>query len=169
MINLEALSQLVWELRFLSVASQTAHWRVFGPTSYSDHLLYGRVYEKLDELLDPLAERLTAFAQMEDRKYVCPLEQARYVHVRMTEVGPRLEEALEDPNLTAAFFYNEMHSLTRRMRTFASDVAHGNDMTFGLEDMLASTANDLETLVYFLERRAQILLKPAGGTQALGV
>lgn len=161
MINLEALSQLVWELRFLSMAAQTAHWRVFGPTSYSDHLLYGKVYEKLDELLDPLAERLTGFSQMEDSKYVSPLEQAKYVHIRMVEVMPRLQEALEDPNLTAAFFYEEFLALTRRMRSLSSDIGHQNGMTFGLEDLLATTADDLETLLFFLERRAQVLLKPS--------
>jgi DNA-binding ferritin-like protein len=165
MIRLEALSQLVWELRYLSMAAQVAHWRVFGPTSYSDHLLYGRVYEKLNDMLDPLAEKLTALSQMEDRKYVCPLEQAKYVHLRMTDSMPRLQEALEDPNLTAAFFYNELLSLTRRMRSFASEIAHGEEMTFGLEDFLGDMSGDLETLVYFLERRAQVILSPSSGTQ----
>lgn len=162
-MNLEALSQLVWELRYLSMAAQAAHWRVFGPSSYSDHLLYERVYEKLNGLLDPLAERLTAYSQMDDRKYVCPLEQAKYVHMRMTDVSPKLQSALEDPNLTAAFFYESLLSLTRRMRSFSSEVAHGEEMTYGLEDLLASTASELETLVYFLERRAQVLINPSPG------
>lgn len=156
--SLEMLSQLVWELRFLSMAAQTAHWRVFGPTSWSDHELYKLIYEKLDELLDPLAERLTAFAGMRDQKYVCPLAQARYVHVRTQELFPVLRSALEDPDTTSAFFYEQFLSLTRSFRSFAVDLAHGGEITFGLEDLLASTAGEMEQLLFFLERRSQVLV-----------
>jgi len=73
---------------------------------------------------------------------------------------PKLESALLDPSLTAAFFYEELYALTRHMRSFASDVAHGEEMSLGLEDILAGTASELETLVYFLERRAQVIVSP---------
>jgi len=33
-------------------------------------------------------------------------------------------------------------------------------MSLGLEDILAGTASELETLVYFLERRAQVIVSP---------
>lgn len=162
MIDLQLLANFVWELRFLSMASQTAHWRVFGPTSYSDHQLYGRVYEKLDELLDPLAEQLTALSQMDDERFVSPTAQAQYIYMRFSDIAPRLEHALTDPNLTAAFFYQELLGITRKMRTLAQDLGRGGEISFGLEDLLAATAGELETLVFFLERRAQILAKPVG-------
>jgi DNA-binding ferritin-like protein len=59
--NLMRLSHLVWELRFFAMASQAAHWRVFGPTSYSDHELYKRVYEKRDSRHSPnsMIERMS--------------------------------------------------------------------------------------------------------------
>lgn len=157
MIDLQLLSNFVWELRFYSMAAQAAHWRVFGPSSYSDHLLYGVVYEKLDELLDPIAERLTAMSQLDDMKFVSPVAQAEYVATRMRDVAPRLEESLLDPSLTAAFFYEELFSLSNKMRAFASDLAHCGQISLGLEDLLAAAAGELETLVFFLERRAQIL------------
>lgn len=162
MTDLQQFSHLVWEFRYLSMAAQTAHWRVFGPTSYSDHQLYGRVYEKLNELLDPLAEQLTRLSEMDDTVHVDPVTQAKHVYLRMMDTGPRLKSALQDPNQTAAFFYEELLKLTRHMRQIASDIAHSGELSLGLEDLLASTAGELETLVYFLERRAQLLLKPMG-------
>ena len=155
--NLEAFSHLVWELRFLSMASQAAHWRAFGPSAWGDHALYKLLYEKMDELLDPMAERLTAFAQMKDRVYVCPLAQARYVHSRMQQVFPVLSQALEDPDRTAAFFYEELLHLTRSFRSVAVDIAAGDELTYGTEDLLAGTASELEQLLFFLERRSQVL------------
>lgn len=138
------------------MSAQTAHWRVFGPTAPSDHLLFGRIYEKLDELLDPLAERLTAFSKFEDEKYVCPLAQARFVYVRTKKLFPALQAALLDANLASSFFYEQLLSLTQRLRGLSSELKEEGFLTFGLEDLLASTADDLETLVYFLERRSQL-------------
>jgi hypothetical protein len=154
--RLQGLSHIVWELRFLSMTAQTAHWRVFGPTAYTDHLLFGRIYEKLDELLDPLAERLTALSKFDDEKYVCPLSQARYVYKRTKKLFPRLQKALLSSDLASLFFYEQLLSLTQRMRGLSSELKVEGFLTFGLEDLLASTADDLETLVYFLERRSQL-------------
>jgi len=165
--NLQKLSNLVWELRFLSMASQAAHWRVFGPTSYSDHQLFGRIYEKLDDLLDPLAERLTAFSEFEDTRYVNPLEQARYVYRRMTKVAPELERSLLDANLAATFFYENLLSLTRKLRGLSSAIKAEGYLTYGLDDLLASTASELETLVYFLERRSQQMAGPGLSPQSM--
>lgn len=153
--DLQPLSNLVWELRFLSMAAQTAHWRVFGPTSYSDHQLFGLIYEKLNGLLDPLAERLTAFSEFDDSRYVSPVDQARYVFKRMKQVGPQLERALLDSQLAATFFYEQLLTLTRKLRTLSAKFRTEGYLTYGLDDMLASSASELETLVYFLERRSQ--------------
>lgn len=158
--NLQTLANLVWELRFLSMAAQTAHWRVFGPTSYSDHLLFGRIYEKLDALLDPLAERLTAFSEFDDERYVDPVEQARYVLKRTKQLAPDLKEALLDANQAATFFYKHLLKFTRRLRGLSSEMRTEGFLTYGLDDLLASTANEMETLVYFLERRSQHMVSP---------
>lgn len=152
---IQKLSNLVWELRFWSIASQTAHWRVFGPTSYSDHTLYGQIYEKLSDLLDPLAERLTAMAQFDDEKYVDPLQQAKYVYSRMKTLGPPLKEALLSADSTSLFFYQELLSLSRKFRRLSSSLKKEGMLTLGLEDLLATTANEIEILVFFLERRSQ--------------
>jgi DNA-binding ferritin-like protein len=158
--NLQVLANLVWELRFLSMAAQTAHWRVFGPTSYSDHLLFGRIYEKLDSLLDPMAERLTAFSEFNDERYVDPVAQARYVFKRMKKLAPEMKEAFLDANLAATFFYEQLLRLTRKMRSLSSTLRTEGFLTYGLDDLLASTANEIETLVYFLERRSQQMAGP---------
>jgi len=166
MSALQKLSNLVWELRFWQLASQTAHWRVFGPSSYSDHLLYGQVYEKLADLVDPLAERLTALSQFDDEKYVDPVQQAKYVYSRMKKLGPSLQEVLLDADSTSLFFYQELLALSRKFRSLSSTFRKSGILTLGLEDLLATTANEIEILVFFLERRSQ---KPAPQPPSLSV
>lgn len=160
-MDLQGLSNLVWELRFLSIAAQTAHWRVFGPSSYSDHLLFGRVYEKLDELLDPIAERLTSMAQDSDEIFIDPVDQARYVYDRMTKVAPVLRSALLDANALSTFFYQYLKCLSGGFRSLSEMFDEEGILTSGLDDLLASTANEIETLVFFLERRSWMSL-PTG-------
>tara|TARA_R100000656_G_scaffold104176_1_gene76147 strand:+ start:172694 stop:173173 length:480 start_codon:yes stop_codon:yes gene_type:complete len=155
-MNLEILANLVWELRFLSMVSQTAHWRVFGPSAPGDHGLYKVVYEKLDELLDPLAEVLTAHLEFNDR-VVCPLAQATYVRERMDSIMPHLEGTLQNPDALAVLVFEEVKSLVHHFREIAAEIGGSTGLTFGLEDRLASTASELESLMYFLERRAQLL------------
>ena len=155
--DLQVLASLVWELRFLSMTAQIAHWRVFGPSSYSDHLLLGRIYEKLNDLLDPLAEQLTAISTFSDDTYVCPLQQAKHVERRTQELFPDLEESLQAPDTMAAFMYEHLLSLSRSMRALAEAMRHGGYLSFGLEDLLASTAAEIDKLVFFLERRTMLL------------
>lgn len=161
--NFQLLANLVWELRFLSMSAQVAHWRVFGPTSYSDHQLYDRVYNKLNELLDPLAEKLTAFSEFRDEQFVNPAAQARYVYERTMLLLPELERALLDANLLSGFFYTQLRDLSTNMRELSSAMRMDAYLTFGLENMLADTADELETLVYFLERRSQVGGALSGG------
>ena len=50
------LANILAALRVSAEIAQGAHWRAAGPNSYSDHQLYGEVYQGLYHALDPLAE-----------------------------------------------------------------------------------------------------------------
>ena len=50
---------LLGQTHALGWAAWTYHWNVSGPTQYSDHLLYMRIYESLHGMIDGLAEKIT--------------------------------------------------------------------------------------------------------------
>lgn len=54
----EALTVLIERLRALKWLSWNAHWMASGPTSYSDHLLFERIYDAIDKQVDTVAENL---------------------------------------------------------------------------------------------------------------
>lgn len=59
--ELEILSRkTVKYLNDASIVSQMAHWTCMGSNFYEFHLLAGRAYESLSELMDPLVEQLRA-------------------------------------------------------------------------------------------------------------
>lgn len=53
----DAMQMLLSKVRGLELFYQTAHWSCHGPDSYSDHLLYERLYNDVVEELDMVGER----------------------------------------------------------------------------------------------------------------
>jgi hypothetical protein len=44
-----------------TIVAKLSHWNCRGPNFYEGHLLFDRVYEDLNELMDPLIEQVRAF------------------------------------------------------------------------------------------------------------
>lgn len=55
-----ALQNVMCRLQSLNILHKTAHWTTAGDTSYSDHLLFQRLYESIDDEIDQLAERMVS-------------------------------------------------------------------------------------------------------------
>jgi hypothetical protein len=53
--------KVIKSLNDAAIVARMAHWNVRGPNSYECHLLFGRVYDDLSELMDGLVETLRAF------------------------------------------------------------------------------------------------------------
>lgn len=54
----EGMCDLIAKLDTLHWQLWTAHWQAAGPTSYSDHMLYGRLYGEVYGEIDPVAEKI---------------------------------------------------------------------------------------------------------------
>tara|TARA_R100001132_G_C3273017_1_gene95044 strand:- start:3531 stop:3980 length:450 start_codon:yes stop_codon:yes gene_type:complete len=144
------LSQLAWELRYLSSLAQTAHWLASGPSSYSDHQLYRELYVKLDSLLDPIAEQAVFYGSDVD-----PVNQSRYILTRMLEYSGEFRDSSPDFSL---FFQRQLDKLVRNIRAILTEIPFhgGGDTPLGLEDLLTSSAGEISSFRYFLSRRSLI-------------
>lgn len=63
-----ALPWLLSFMRALAHIHQTHHWQTGGPTSYSDHLLFERLYNESLEPIDQVAERIVGSTDPEGVK-----------------------------------------------------------------------------------------------------
>lgn len=50
------MHDIIYILGALNVFYNSAHWRSKGPLFYQDHLLFARLYEKIDDEIDELVE-----------------------------------------------------------------------------------------------------------------
>ena len=53
-------NKTVKSLNDSTIVSRLSHWNVRGNSSYECHLLFGRIYDDLSDLMDPLVEQLRA-------------------------------------------------------------------------------------------------------------
>lgn len=53
-------TKTVKSLNDATIVSRLSHWNVRGSSSYECHLMFGRIYDDLGDLMDPLVEQLRA-------------------------------------------------------------------------------------------------------------
>lgn len=140
------------EIRFLQFLTQYFHWEVKGPTSYSDHMMYGKIYEQLQVLSDGFAERLVAFSTNLSPHVTNPGVQAAYTTKRIQSLKCK-EWPILNPCDMALCLYQEFLNFTLTSRVYSEAMDSEGYLTLGLEDLIASTSDEIESMLYFLERR----------------
>lgn len=90
------MQDLVYILQALNVFYRSAHWRSKGPTFYQDHLLFARLYEKLDDEIDDLVELLIGLDG--DDSFVAPQlfnqKIQKYIPIGKSDSEDNLRSAL---------------------------------------------------------------------------
>ena len=118
----------------------TTHWHVTG--SYGDHLMFQRLYEKVDEEIDGLAEKLTGLFGNE--AVDGPL-QAHHMTRFLSNFA-----AEGDPIIRALNTERAWQAILKRVLDYLD--AHG-DLGLGLDNMLRTFADDHETHSFLLQQR----------------
>ena len=119
-----------------------AHLQAKGPESYSDHLLFGRLYEGVQHEIDGLSEKMVAAFGG-----ACVDADAR---------GADAAELLADWSKADDTLQRALDAEMQLQDAIADALA--GDVTAGLENFLQGIADSHETAIYLLQQR----IKPAG-------
>ena len=135
--------RLLQQLQGVKVAAQLLHWNSRGPSGYSDHLLFERVYGKMDDQIDTLAEKYVSyFGQSVPVAAMMPaadfIEGYGHESLRASSLvqGLRNAQSLSD-GLREGI--NEARSL---------EILPGSPA--GFDDYLMSLNNELDTFIYLV-------------------
>lgn len=137
----EHLSNVLAALRAQYISYQTSHWIAKGEAFYSEHLLFQRLYESVEDQIDTLAEKLVCF---EDEEAIDMVEQTQKIHLlskKWSEIDCPLERGLESEAFMQKIIEEAYEEITK-----------SNEMTLGLDDFLMATANSHEENMYLLKR-----------------
>ena len=126
---------LIKALQRVKIAAQVAHWNARGPQGYSDHLLFERIYSKMDKLIDTMAEKYVSYT-------------GRTIPAKtMAAVDP------DGETLSVAEEIAKARGMSDYVRVAANEM-HGKGILptnpSGLDDYLMSLNNKLDTFYYLV-------------------
>lgn len=136
------LAYILGALTALRQGFHSSHWQSSGPSSYSDHLLFERLYNSVSADIDTLGEKLVA---MYGGEAVAAHQLATIQANLLTEWSQE-----QDPfarNLTA------VHELQDIVHSAYDAMKVSGELTLGMDDFLMSMANSHETTIYLLQQR----------------
>ena len=136
----EGLNHVLASLMALQRHAHVAHWEASGPNSYSDHLLFERIYDETTALIDPLAELMKGHGVTV--LGAVPLAGAMY--------------AYRKPGVAA------VHNLVRATKLHAASVQGAST---GVQNYLDDLAQQLDTFVYLLTQRGGDTIARTNGGQ----
>lgn len=134
---------LLASLHALYVAYQSAHWCSSGTMSYSDHLLYQRLYENVRDEIDSVAER--ALGLTDD---VSIVEPTRFLSSALTAL-----KLMVIPGDTAASLLVAERSFLKQVCSMLHALKSGGQASDGVENLLQGIADGHEEHTYLLKRR----------------
>lgn len=134
------LNQVLADLSDLYSQTKQAHWNVRGPKFWMFHKLFDELAGKVEEAVDPLAERITALGGIAKGT------------VRMAAANSKLPEFPLEQQNEASF----LNALIERYAIAANDVRKAIDQADelgdkGSSDLLTGIVRDLDQALWFLE------------------
>ena len=135
--------------RMISLMYQHIHWITRGTAFYADHLLYERLYNKVSEEIDTVAEKAVGLSGEES---VCPMQTTRLALSLMESLFPEFNimcdphELVECLIIMETEFINQSNSLYEKLE-------REDQMTLGLDDMISSLHSSHEENLYLLKQR----------------
>jgi len=128
-------------LRALQWNYLTSHWQIGGDSSYGDHLLFERLYDKTTEETDGLAEKLVGTFGI---AAVDAVEQARKMTFTLAvwDIGCPFERGLKAERMFQVALKDCLDALEGM-----------GELSLGMDDFLRTMANDHETHQYLLQQR----------------
>lgn len=136
------LVKILGFLKALQFHHQAAHWKVTGESFYSDHLLFERLYENLNDDIDTLAEKIISFF---GEQAIDPLVLIKLSHYFVHKAYQEEPECIISRSLLME------ENLQEILEDFYS--ATEEALSMGLDDFIMSLAGEHEEHIYLLRQR----------------
>jgi len=150
------LSVTIAFLRSCSIVHQTHHWQTRGASYYGDHLLFERLYNDSQGMIDTLAEKSIAFRQ---HPVVDPIRQVALI-------GKMVNHIYESQTTSGAESYPSVSLRAELLLLVLLKMVYkrleGKEcLTMGLDNLLQDMADKHEQFVYLLQQRVVSSSGPA--------
>jgi DNA-binding ferritin-like protein len=151
------LTDLLATLRAIHWHAWNTHWKSKGGDSYSDHLLFQRIYEgsgggpKIEDQIDGLGERMIAL-----------FGNDAVDGINISKKATRIHEGIKGLGMVAGALKLEKEALAQAARIADAVVKGPADLRIGLDNFVRELADARSTVVYLLQQRLK------GGSDTYG-
>lgn len=146
---MEDLNRFIGSVKALNCWFHGAHHVTKGMEFIADHdILYDKIYNFFGDYFDAIVEKLMAITGSE--KIACPITISKYSGFVLEQITSPCDK---DSREIAEISYNIIINHLAEIERAYDDFEKYEIMTKGMDDLLASNYNELETFVYFLQRK----------------
>ena len=138
--------------RMMLIMYQHVHWGTKGTAYYADHLLFERIYNKISEEIDGIAEKAVGLSS---ELSICPIETTTSALELLKNIFPKFNisgdphEFVEDMLIMENIFLEQNEKLYNKLEEEGS-------LTLGLDDLLTSIHSSHEENMYLLKQRYKV-------------
>jgi len=162
------LAAMVALVRAAAIVHQSGHWQAAGPTFYSDHLLFERLYDGLVPYVDTLAERVRV-AGDRGPLMLSAVDLANLTAAIVQEMDTHREQAIQRGSapevarlaLSVTATYDVLNACAKLLKL--------KRMSAGTEKILQDLADTAEQHLYLLQQRLDQPLDEARLRQPPGI
>lgn len=133
-------------LRSLAMVHQTHHWQSHGPNSYSDHLLFERLYTETSDEVDGMAEKIAGLSS------ISLLALSKHVITLTGFLGALKEGGTSDSLHRKSLDAEKL--LVSLVETVMARLEAKGSLTRGLENLLGGIADKHEGHIFLLKTRS---------------
>lgn len=143
------LSALLVMLKFALSVHQTHHWQAKDDAFYGDHKLFQSLYEKIEDDIDTVAEKVVGLATPNNVNIVLQTQQV----ARLARSYDQMNNTIPSSNDLAHKSLMIETRLLRILSCVRESLKASNTLTLGVDNMLADLYDDHEGHVYLLKQR----------------
>jgi DNA-binding ferritin-like protein len=146
---MEEIHEFIGSVKALENWFHGAHHVTKGMSFIADHdILYDKIYNFFGDYFDAIVEKLMALTGSE--KIACPAVISRYTGEVLNQIpSPADKGSREIAEISFSIIIEHLREIERAYDYFEKFEI----MTKGMDDLLASNYNEMETFVYFLQRK----------------
>jgi DNA-binding ferritin-like protein len=142
------LSLILASARYLQIVHQTNHWCSVGQNFYSDHLLFKRLYDDLDNEIDLLAEKSIGLGSIKNVDLQMQIMQI----MKLSNGYKESTSTFHHQSLVMTSYSAEINFL-RCISHCVDSLKQKNLLTRGLDNLLAGIEDKHEEHCYLLRQR----------------
>lgn len=147
-ISYAELSVVLVHLRYLAMVHQTHHWVARGDSFYGDHLMFARMYDKVIEEVDAVAEKAVGVGSEHNVNLMLQVNQLQQLSRAFgsPQTVPQTSDLAKASLVAECNFLKVLDAACESMR-------NSGICTPGVENMLQGIADAHEAHIYLLKRR----------------